>query len=217
VTAEQSAEVRGVIQGRADDCDVELCVAAGSVTEHEKFATGRFIVTFETTDGIYDRVRLALRGRHQIRNALLAINIAETLAKQNPGITESAIKRGLEEAVHPGRLELVTPDDDTAPILFDGAHNPEGAASLAGFLKEFAPQPLTIVFGAMSDKDLARITSLLFPLASQLVLTCVDNPRAASLETLSHFVHDNPATAVTYAESALIALETARRITPPTA
>jgi dihydrofolate synthase/folylpolyglutamate synthase len=192
-----------------------LCVAAGSVTEHEKFATGRFIVTFETTDGIYDRVRLALRGRHQIRNALLAINIAETLAKQNPGITESAIKRGLEEAVHPGRLELVTPDDDTAPILFDGAHNPEGAASLAGFLKEFAPQPLTIVFGAMSDKDLARITSLLFPLASQIVLTCVDNPRAASLKTLSHFVHDNSATAVTYAESALIALETARRITPP--
>lgn len=215
LTAEQKSEAYDVVKRRAYECGVELRVAAGSVVEHEVSDTGRFVVTLKTRNGIYERVRVSLRGRHQIQNALLAVNIAETLANQNRKITPNEIKRGLETSRHPGRIELVTPDDDTAPILYDGAHNADGAASLASFLKEFVPQPLTLVFGAMSDKDLTGITSSLFPLASQIVLTRVDNPRAASLNTLSQLVTSKDATRVTYADNAFIALETASRISPP--
>lgn len=129
-----------------------------------------------TPDGrfcIYDRICIGLRGRHQIENALVAIKLAESLS-----ISREPIISGIENAQHPGRLELIP------PFLLDGAHNPAGAEALRDYLNEFAPRPLTIVFGAMSDKKLDQIGEILFPLADTLILTTIDNPRSASLETL---------------------------------
>ncbi len=83
---------------------------------------------------------------------------------------------------------------DSEPcVLLDGAHNPAGAEALRDYLADFGRQPLTIVFGAMGDKQLDRIGELLFPLADNLILTAIDNPRAASLETLETSQHDSPA------------------------
>ena len=124
----------------------------------------------------YKNVRLALRGRHQIENAAVAIRVAELLH-----VSESAIVSGLENAQHPGRLELI-PHKPT--FLLDGAHNPAGCRSLREYLDEFAPRPLTLVFGAMRDKQLDQIGEILFPVADVLILTPVDNPRSASIEGL---------------------------------
>jgi len=121
--------------------------------------------------------RIGLRGRHQVENAAVAIRVAESLS-----IPRDAIVKGIETARHPGRLELV---EQEPPILLDGAHNPAGAEALRDYLNEFGRGPLTLVFGAMSDKKLERIGEILFPLADQLILTQIDNPRTASLETLS--------------------------------
>lgn len=121
-------------------------------------------------------IRLGLRGKHQLENAAIAIALAKSLS-----ISDEAIFSGLETARHPGRLELI---DSEPCVLLDGAHNPAGAEVLRDYLAEFGRRPLTIVFGAMSDKKLDRIGELLFPLADNLILTTIDNPRAASLETL---------------------------------
>lgn len=132
-------------------------------------ADGRFCISVPG----YEHICLGLRGRHQVENALVAIKLAESLS-----ILREAIISGIENAYHPGRLELAP------PFLLDGAHNPAGAAALRDYLNEFAPRPLTIVFGAMSDKKLDQIGEILFPLADTLILTTIDNPRTASLETL---------------------------------
>jgi dihydrofolate synthase/folylpolyglutamate synthase len=128
-------------------------------------------------------IRIGLRGRHQVENAAVAVRVAESLS-----IPRDAIFKGIETAQHHGRLELLPGEP---PILLDGAHNPAGAEALRDYLIEFGQHPLTIVFGAMSDKKLDRIGELLFPLADNLILTVIDNPRAASLATLetiaSHF------------------------------
>jgi len=124
----------------------------------------------------YERVRLSLRGRHQIENAAVAIRVAELL-----NIPEAAIVTGLETATHPGRLELISNEHS---FLIDGAHNPAGARSLRAYLDEFAPRPLTLVFGAMRDKQLDEIGKILFPRADVLVLTTINNPRSATLEML---------------------------------
>jgi dihydrofolate synthase/folylpolyglutamate synthase len=121
-------------------------------------------------------VNLALHGRHQIENAAVAIHLAELLE-----IPNAAIVRGLETTQHPGRLELIPHEP---AFLIDGAHNPAGAESLRAYLDEFAPRPLTLVFGAMRDKQLEQIGEILFPVADLLVLTTVDNPRSATLEML---------------------------------
>ena len=128
-----------------------------------------------------DGVVIGLRGRHQIDNAAVAINLAELLRAEGFAISRSAIVDGLKTAKHPARLELIP---HKPSFLIDGAHNPAGAQSLRDYLDEFAPRPLTLVFGAMRDKQLEQMGEILFPVADALILTTIDNPRSASLETL---------------------------------
>lgn len=138
-------------------------------------------VTPIVVDSIETRVNLALRGRHQLDNAAVAIHLAELLRETGFDIPDSAIMAGLETAQHPGRLELIP---HRPAFLIDGAHNPAGVESLRAYLDEFAQRPLTLVFGAMRDKQLEQIGEILFPAADLLVLTTVDNPRSASSEML---------------------------------
>jgi dihydrofolate synthase/folylpolyglutamate synthase len=127
------------------------------------------------------RVKLTLRGRHQLENAAVAIHLAELLREKGFDIPHAAIVRGLETAQHPGRLELIP---HKPAFLIDGAHNPAGAETLRAYLEEFATRPLTLVFGAMRDKQLEQIGAILFPVADLLVLTRVRNPRSATVEML---------------------------------
>jgi dihydrofolate synthase / folylpolyglutamate synthase len=145
-------------------------------------ADGRMCVTFETPATRFENVCLGLRGRHQITNAATAIALADALREHGFEISRDAITEGLQNAVHPGRLELW---DGMPPILLDGAHNPAAARALRDYLDEFVNQPVTMIFGAMRDKALDEIAALLFPAANQIVLTPLDNPRAATVEQLA--------------------------------
>jgi dihydrofolate synthase / folylpolyglutamate synthase len=152
-------------------------------------------------------IRMGLRGRHQLENAAIAIAVAKSLS-----ISHQAILLGIETASHPGRLELISNAPD---ILLDGAHNPAGAEALRDYLVEFGRRPLTIVFGAMNDKQLDRIGELLFPLADNLILTTIDNPRAASLETLETTATLFARGSVTKSKTITDAFHAALRDTPP--
>ena len=139
------------------------------------------IIVNDDSHSIAERVHLGLRGRHQIENAAVAIHLADLLREKGFDIPDVAIVRGLETVQHPGRLELIP---HRPAFLIDGAHNPAGAESLRAYLDEFARRPLTLVFGAMRDKQLEQIGEILFPVADVLVLTTVDNPRSAAIEVL---------------------------------
>jgi len=114
---------------------------------------------------------LGLAGNHQIENASIAVAIAKLL-REHFSISDENIRHGLESARHPGRLEF------DGRFLFDGAHNVGGARALRNFLDEFVPQPITVIFGSMEDKDVKQIAEILFPKADKLVLTQPANSRA---------------------------------------
>lgn len=152
----------------------------------------------------YDKVHLGLRGRHQIDNAAVAIRAAELLR-----VPQAAIVSGLENAQYPGRLELIS------NFLLDGAHNPAGCRALREYLDEFALHPLTLVFGAMRDKQLDQIGEILFPVADVLILTPVANPRSASIEALRSTADRFARCVVIETSSSAEALEVAIANTPP--
>lgn len=132
-----------------------------------------------TTTNLTRNLHLSLRGAHQIQNASVAIRLAEALRLHGFTISSEHIGLGLANATHAGRLELIP------PFLLDGAHNPAGAQALRDYLDESGARPLTLIFGAMRDKKLDQIAEILFPIADCLILTTIDNPRAASVETLA--------------------------------
>ena len=168
--------------------------------------------TGQTLPESYENISIALRGRHQIVNVSIAIALAEALRERGFAITRAAIIRGVETATHPGRLELWEGEPE---FLFDGAHNPAAAHALRDYLDEFVTEPITMIFGAMRDKALAEMAATLFPKANELILTRLDNPRAATVEILTSAVPVSLDKArMRLASSAQEAVQIAGTITP---
>jgi dihydrofolate synthase / folylpolyglutamate synthase len=124
-----------------------------------------------------------LAGRHQLRNIALAIATAEELAQFGFKVTPKQIEKGIRETHWPGRFQVLPPSAATHQrgMVLDVAHNPAGGWTLRSALSEnFPDRELTFVFAAMRDKPLQEIAEILFPLAEQVVVTRVANPRAAT-------------------------------------
>jgi dihydrofolate synthase / folylpolyglutamate synthase len=120
-----------------------------------------------------------LPGAHQGRNAAVAVVTALSLNGPWGMPSRTAILKGLSRAAWPGRLETV---GRRPRVVLDGAHNEEGAKALAAYAADFLPRPLTLVFAAMKDKDIPRLTRILFPLAARIILTGLPMARAAAPE-----------------------------------
>jgi dihydrofolate synthase / folylpolyglutamate synthase len=173
-----------------------------------------------------------LLGQHQQRNLALAITAAEVLrnysgynqTKRNHKsykITNQQIEEGIRNTRWPGRLELL-PSTQGAPLLLDVAHNPAGAWTLRAAIAQLPePQPRTLIFSCLRDKDLREMTQILLPLFDpssdrphdHVILAPIHNPRAASLDELTAAA-DAIGVPATAAPSIQAALDEARRVTP---
>jgi dihydrofolate synthase/folylpolyglutamate synthase len=158
-----------------------------------------------------------LAGRHQLRNLALAITAAEELGRFGFKVTPSQIERGIRETHWPGRFQVLPPTAAThqREMVLDVAHNPAGAWALRSALSEgFAGRDLTLIFAAMRDKAIQEIAEILFPIFERVVLTQVDNPRAATVDELREAASRTGA--VLFAEETVrSALARARDISPP--
>jgi dihydrofolate synthase/folylpolyglutamate synthase len=117
-----------------------------------------------------------LAGDFQQRNAALAVRAAEELAPLLPRITRESIERGVATTQWRGRLERM--DREGKTIWIDGGHNAHAIAAIVPFITEHVPSPRLLVFGIMSDKDVAAVTSALFPLFDAIIATEPYPPRS---------------------------------------
>ena len=215
IVAPQQDEALEVIKARCDEVGVKARFASAptDVTVAEDSVPGRMCATFETRNDRYENACLGLRGRHQTINAATTVVLAEGLGERGFDLSRHSILSGLRNAKHPGRLEIL---DGDPPFLFDGAHNPAAARALHDYLDEFVHQPITIIFGAMRDKPLSEIAAILFPAARQVILTELDNPRAATNENLKAAVPCGlDQSSLHEAKSVAEALQIARQVTDP--
>jgi len=212
VIAPQPEAALEVIMQRCREVNVQPQIADVHASIGGTSDEGRAKVTYKTNEALYPELVLGMRGRHQITNATVALRLAESLGKQGFDVTKDDIVKGLETARHSGRLELIP---GRPSILLDGAHNPAGARALLDFLTEFVNRPITLVFGAMTDKRLAEIAQTLFPVADLLILTRPRNPRAANmghlLDLATPFLS---ADRIVTLSSVREAIDEAKRLTP---
>ena len=128
-----------------------------------------------------------LAGRHQLRNIALAIATAEELGSFGFKVTPKQIEQGIRQTHWPGRFQVLAPSDAThhRTIVLDVAHNPAGAWALRSALSDRFPDgQFTLIFAAMRDKAIQEIAEVLFPIAGQVIVTTVSNPRAATTSEL---------------------------------
>ena len=182
VIAPQEPEALQAIENHCRTVNITPIIVAPPVKFEQTTNDNRLSAIFTTAKMTYPKVTLALRGKHQLDNAALAVTLAEILGEHDFQISAAHIVAGLHRATHHGRLEFIA--HQNRRFLLDGAHNSNGAQALREFLQSINQPQSTVIFGAMRDKDLREILHQIAQIAQTIILTKPDNPRAADLETL---------------------------------
>jgi dihydrofolate synthase/folylpolyglutamate synthase len=183
IVGESKREAVEVIARACEERGAEMVRARDGVRARAVLEQGRVRLELATPRRDYGTVVLALRGLHQVDNAVVAVRLVESLEKRGIDVPKDAIRLALTGVKWRARIELV--DTAAGPLLVDAAHNPAGVAVLADYLRAIYPQGLPIVFGAMRDKDLPGMLAALLPCATRLVATAPPAPRAATPDTIA--------------------------------
>lgn len=133
---------------------------------------------------VYNNLEIMLIGEHQINNSILAMSVLKYLkdTKKLDNVSEESIRKGLITTKWPGRIEKIK---ESPIFIIDGAHNEDGAKSLAKALdKHFKDKKLTLLIGMLEDKDIDGVLEILMPKFSKVVTTTPNNPRAINSDIL---------------------------------
>lgn len=122
----------------------------------------------------------SLVGEFQLQNAagVLALLLTQTSVQ----VGGSAIKSGLQNASHAGRLQKLNYADKH--WLLDVAHNPQAAQALANYLAAQKNIKWTAIFAALDDKDIASMVPLVKPYIVDWLVVDLNEPRATTKEDL---------------------------------
>jgi dihydrofolate synthase/folylpolyglutamate synthase len=172
------------------------------------------VIRLRTAARDYGDVEIALRGAHQVDNAVVAVRVLEALDEGGLVTPPSAVREGLARVTWPGRLDIRRLPDGREALL-DAAHNPDGAAALAAFLRTSLFDGSPLVMAVMRDKDIDGILRTLGPHIGALVATTASNARSAgAAEIAARARAILPHVPVTIAAAPREALEAAWHISP---
>lgn len=149
--------------------------------------------TFAYKNVIY---KSSLLGKHQIYNAITAIEALNTISSalidteseyKTNGLENVNIQNGLQHTGWKGRFEIL---EEHPYVIRDGAHNLDAANRLYEQLrKHFTKKRILYIIGVLRDKAHYEMFRKLVPLADKVyVLTVPDNPRALPAEELAEEV-----------------------------
>ena len=100
-------------------------------------------------------LKSGLSGYYQVENVCIATEALKVL-----GIEEKYIRQGVLEAQNPGRFEVIK---ENPYLIYDGAHNSNGATALVSNLKRYFDKnhKFTFVCAFMADKGIDEILNIL--------------------------------------------------------
>ena len=150
----------------------------------------------------YRRLFLGLLGKHQVRNAGLALMAVETLRENGWSVSEEAVREGFATIQWPARLQLIP---GRPRMLLDSAHNPMGIKTLAEALNTFLNyRRFIMVFGVLKDKDYRTMLARIKPVVDHVIFTRPMNHRALDPSRLPglKIIQDIPSEVIPDIESA---------------
>ena len=182
ISAPQEKEALAVIRKRCRQIKARLFEIGKDVT-CRKTKRG---FSIKGIFGRYDNLKIRLLGEHQLINAATAVGLVEALRFFKVKIDYSSIKKGLAEAVWPGRCEVVS---RKPLVVLDGAQNSASIKALKEAIKNnFEYKKLILILGISSDKDISGICRQLNGWVNQAILTRAKSSRAESPQALAqHF------------------------------
>lgn len=134
-------------------------------------------------------LEMSMLGEHQCKNAAGVMMVLEILRQYMAFVLEDEpVQHGFEATFWAGRLERIS----TEPrIVLDGAHNPEGAETLAKSIREtFSYRKLNLMMGMLANKHHHAYLEHILPIVDTLILTEPDFRRKLDAEALYELVQE---------------------------
>ncbi|GGE75831.1 bifunctional folylpolyglutamate synthase/dihydrofolate synthase [Priestia taiwanensis] len=187
ITAIEQLEALEVITPIAKEKKAPLYVLGKEfMSEYKGQSEGGEAFSFSCAFGSLPHAELTMKGKHQVKNASLALMAMHYLKTYFSILVD---KEQMEVALHKtfwlGRFEKV---QDNPTVIIDGAHNPEGVKCLVDTLQtHYCDKRITIMFSAVSDKKIGEMVPMLEELADKMVFTSFDFYRALPAETLAEY------------------------------
>ena len=142
---------------------------ASTRIREESLAGTRFAL--RGIDGMEGEYRLGLVGKHQVRNAVLALRVlAEVQRRSRFAIGTNAVEKAFSDYERlsglGARFQVL---GRNRKVILDVAHNPAAIRSLVRTIERLSLPKVSVVLGLMQDKDLATIARWISRVASRVV------------------------------------------------
>lgn len=189
---EMEEELEAVFEKRAEEINGQIQkIKADTVTEL-RLTEDKTTFSYKN----YTDIVIHLLGKHQVMNACLAIEAAETLRDKGYSIPEKAILTGLSEAHWPGRMEKIS---EKPLIILDGAHNSEGVKTLKATLDSLFPEEkFTFIVGMMQDKKYHEMLEDMLPIAEEIYTLSPDPYRGFNAKQTAEELSEKGITSQAY-------------------
>ncbi len=173
-------EVTGILTGYAEKVKSPAIMLKKDHFLHVNISNKT--IDFSLHTRYYNNVRFSLNtsALYQVENASLAVLAAEALGDDK--ITLETMKKGLQAAFWPGRMEEALPG-----VYLDGAHNEDG---IRAFLRTVREDGCTgkrrLLFGVVADKRYGQMIQMIADsgLFAEAVVTVLETDRSASIDKL---------------------------------
>ncbi|MDA7599343.1 Mur ligase family protein [Alphaproteobacteria bacterium] len=169
-----------------------ICIAGTDFTLKAANPTNENAGVLDLGDQQIDLPPIALRGRHQIDNAALAMAaLHHVIADIRSDINASTLAAGLANATWPGRVQRLTHGrlvdlNQGQDIWLDGAHNAHGAAALSIALDDINADRWVVICGALNTRDPAEFLAPIGARAHSFhCLTIPDQEASLTGETMA--------------------------------
>ena len=160
------------------------------------------------TEFSYDglNVKLSLKGKYQVQNAITAIEAARVIKNKLP-LSDEDIINGLKNSSWKCRFEIF----DTLPtIVLDGAHNSHGIEALMESIDTYFKNKKKIfVFSMLNEKDYKKSVEMILDRADFIIATSVPSLRQTSAQEIYNEIKKHKEECI-YEEDPVKALELAK-------
>jgi dihydrofolate synthase/folylpolyglutamate synthase len=166
VIGEQSPPVRSILETCARHVGARPIVMideAGTIEDIEISSRGTTYTPHQGSPRV--RITTPLIGAHQARNTAVGLTTVSLLGEKYV-LPASEISSALSSVFLPGRFQL------HGKIIFDVAHNPAGARTIAETIRALdPPKPRTALIAVLADKDWRGIVRELGPVVDRFLFT----------------------------------------------
>lgn len=199
----QSPEVEAVFQQTCAEKGASLTRSDSSRAVVKRIGTDGTVFDFDQ----WTDLKVSLLGQYQVRNACTALTTVQRLRRKGYSISDEALRRGLEKAHWPGRVELLK---ESPAVIVDGAHNPQGIEALMESMSLLFPgKKLRIVVGVLADKDYNTGIDIAAPHAEKFYAVTPPSYRALSAGELAETIRHHSGVPVQPFDSIPAAIEAA--------